>query len=112
MHIRYWIDNANVNAKIERRWLNFGSDAFIAEHQQATEKQDKRREVSKVQKRALALIKVSVSATLIAESGKSHLQRRVVSSDKVIHSSDLLFDQLTADKINNRTTFDYHGIAH
>jgi len=62
---------------------------------------------------------VYVSATLIAGSGKSHLQRRAVSSDKVIHSSDLLFDQFTADKINkltgkinNRTTFDYHGIAH
>ena len=46
MHIRYWIDNAKVNAEIERRWLDFGSDALIAEHQQATEKQDKRREVS------------------------------------------------------------------
>ena len=47
MHIRYWIDNAKVNAEIERRWLDFGSDAFIAEHQQATEKQDKLRQISK-----------------------------------------------------------------
>ena len=39
-------DNAKVNAEIERRWLDFGSDALTAEHQQATEKQDKRREVS------------------------------------------------------------------
>ena len=98
-------------------WL-YGSEylmcavVYLAEHQQATEKQDKLREVSKSQKRALDLIKVYVSATLIAGSGKSHLQRRAVSSDKVILSSDLLFDQFTADKINNRTTFDYHGIAH
>jgi hypothetical protein len=65
--------------------------------------------VSKSQKRALDLIKVFVSATLIAGSGKSHLKRSAVSSDKVILSSDLLFDQFRVYKGLGSNDDDNHG---